>query len=99
MWESSKSQMTISRLRRTWAPMAYHVAFLDRKSQGAGFSTKTMMKVARKKEWFDDDSFWQETYPFMFPAERIAKAPEQVAKILALTRPRGKSALDLCSGP
>jgi len=80
--------------------VAYHVAFLDLKSQwGSGFSTKTMMKVARKKEWFDDDSFWRETYPFMFPAERLAKAPEQVAKILALTRPPGKSALDLCSGP
>ena len=58
------------------------------------------MKTAkRKKEWFDDDSFWRELYPFMFPEKRVADADEQVAKALALTRPPGKSVLDLCCGP
>jgi SAM-dependent methyltransferase len=58
------------------------------------------MKMAkRKKEWFDNDSFWRELYPFMFPEKRIADADEQVAKALALTKPAGKSALDLCCGP
>ena len=57
------------------------------------------MKLTRKKEWFDDDSFWRELYPFMFPEKRIADAEEQVAKALALTKPAGKSALDLCCGP
>jgi SAM-dependent methyltransferase len=58
-----------------------------------------MKPTARKKEWFDDDSFWRELYPFMFPEQRIADADEQVAKALALTKPPGKSALDLCCGP
>jgi SAM-dependent methyltransferase len=53
----------------------------------------------RKKEWFDDDSFWRELYPFMFPEKRIADADAQIAKALALTKPTGKSVLDLCCGP
>jgi 2-polyprenyl-3-methyl-5-hydroxy-6-metoxy-1,4-benzoquinol methylase len=57
------------------------------------------MKTTRKKEWFDDDSFWRELYPFMFSKKRIAEADEQVAKALALIKPPGKSVLDLCCGP
>ena len=58
------------------------------------------MKTAkRKKEWFDDNSFWRELYPFMFPEKRIADADEQIAKALALTKPPGKTVLDLCCGP
>jgi len=58
------------------------------------------MKTAKhKKEWFDDDSFWRELYPFMFSEKRIAGAEEQIAKALALTKPVGKSVLDLCCGP
>jgi SAM-dependent methyltransferase len=57
------------------------------------------MKTKRKKEWFDDDSFWREFYPFMFPEDRIAKADGQMLKALKLARPPGKSALDLCCGP
>jgi len=53
----------------------------------------------RKKEWFDDASFWRELYPFMFPKERIVVADEQVAKALALAKPPGKCVLDLCCGP
>jgi SAM-dependent methyltransferase len=58
-----------------------------------------MKAIKRKKEWFDNDSFWRELYPFMFSDKRIADADEQVAKALALTKPRGKSVLDLCCGP
>jgi SAM-dependent methyltransferase len=57
------------------------------------------MKTTRRKEWFDDDSFWRDLYPFMFPETRFAEAVEQVEKALELTSPRGKSALDLCCGP
>jgi ubiquinone/menaquinone biosynthesis C-methylase UbiE len=53
----------------------------------------------RKKEWFDDESFWRELYPFMFPEQRIANAVEQMAMVLALTKPAGKAVLDLCCGP
>lgn len=64
-----------------------------------GFSAYAMKKAKRKKEWFDDDSFWRELYPFMFPEQRVADADEQVAKALVLTKPPGKSVLDLCCGP
>ena len=57
------------------------------------------MKTKRKKEWFDNESFWRELYPFMFSEERFADADEQMTKVLALTKPAGKSVLDLCCGP
>jgi SAM-dependent methyltransferase len=57
------------------------------------------MSTGRKKEWFDDDVFWKELYPFMFPERRFAATAEQMEKALALTRPPGKTALDLCCGP
>ncbi len=58
------------------------------------------MKTAKRKtEWFDDESFWRELYPFMFSEKRFADAEEQVAQALALTKPAGKSVLDLCCGP
>jgi SAM-dependent methyltransferase len=53
----------------------------------------------REPEWFDDEAFWEATYPFMFGEERFAQAPEQVEKALALAGPRGTAALDLCCGP
>ncbi len=59
-----------------------------------------MMQTARhKKEWFDDESFWRELYPFMFSERRIAEADAQMAKVLALAKPAGKAVLDLCCGP
>jgi SAM-dependent methyltransferase len=63
------------------------------------YSADQMKCTTRKKEWFDDDSFWRELYPVMFPEQRIADADEQVANALALTKPLGKSVLDLCCGP
>lgn len=57
------------------------------------------MPAKRPQEWFANEDFWRDLYPFMFSAERFAAAPEQMAKVLALTRPRGKRALDLCCGP
>ena len=57
------------------------------------------MKTKRKKEWFDDDSFWCELYPFLFPGKRFAEAGDQMRKALKLAKPPGKTALDLCCGP
>ena len=64
-----------------------------------GRLSNEMKATKRKKEWFDDDSFWRELYSFMFPEERFAIAEEQIEKALALTKPVGKSVLDLCCGP
>jgi len=60
---------------------------------------KPISKLARRKEWFDNDSFWRELYSFLFSDERFAAATEQVAQALALTKPPGKTVLDLCCGP
>jgi SAM-dependent methyltransferase len=50
-------------------------------------------------EWFADEEFWRELYPYMFPPERFAAAAEQVAQIVALTGFAGSTVLDLCCGP
>ena len=57
------------------------------------------MSARRKKEWFDNDAFWRVLYPFLFSDERFAQADQQIAKVLALTKPHNKSVLDLCCGP
>jgi len=57
------------------------------------------MKKLRRKEWFEDEAFWRETYAFMFTEARIAEATGQAAKVLALAAPSGKAVLDLCCGP
>ena len=50
-------------------------------------------------EWFENDDFWRDFYPFMFPDERFAAAPDEVSRILALAQCSGGSVLDLCCGP
>ncbi|MBZ5611141.1 MAG: class I SAM-dependent methyltransferase [Acidobacteriia bacterium] len=50
-------------------------------------------------EWFEDEDFWRELYPYMFPPDRIAAAADQVAQFLALTKVEGGAVLDLCCGP
>jgi len=57
------------------------------------------MTTRRKKEWFNNDAFWRELYPFMFPEKRFADAAAQIGQVLKLTKPKGKSVLDLCCGP
>ena len=51
------------------------------------------------REWFEDEAFWREMYPFMFDERRFAGAEEQVRKILKLSGVRSGAALDLCCGP
>lgn len=50
-------------------------------------------------EWFEEEAFWEETYPVMFPEERFKIAPEQIEKALALAGVESGTALDLCCGP
>ena len=57
------------------------------------------MNTQRKREWFDDDVFWRELYPYMFPEKRFADATAQIGQVLELTKPEGKAVLDLCCGP
>ena len=64
-----------------------------------GYAANMRKTLRRAKEWFEDEAFWREFYPFMFSERRIAEADEQMAKVLALTKPAGKAVLDLCCGP
>lgn len=57
------------------------------------------MSPGRKKEWFDNNVFWKELYPFMFTEQRLKDAPAETQKVLSLAKPNGKNALDLCCGP
>ena len=57
------------------------------------------MSSGRRKEWFDDNAFWQKFYPFMFPEQRFADAQIEIEKLLSLSKPNGKTVLDLCCGP
>ena len=57
------------------------------------------MSTKQKKEWFDDGTFWEDMYPFIFPEKRFTGTTEEVEKALTLTKPKGKSVLDLCCGP
>src|SRR5258708_7355845 len=49
--------------------------------------------------WFEDESFWRDFYPFMFSEERVAIADEQVSQVLALAGIDAGAVLDLCCGP
>ena len=50
-------------------------------------------------QWFEDESFWIETYPFMFPEARFQAAEEEVDNLLQLADVKSGSVLDLCCGP
>ena len=50
-------------------------------------------------EWYEDESFWRELYPYMFTDDRWAAAPQEVDQILTLTKFERRSILDLACGP
>lgn len=50
-------------------------------------------------EWFEDESFWYELYPFLFPEIRFKEADAQVEQILELLQLKEIAVLDLCCGP
>ncbi len=58
---------------------------------------------ARAREWFEDETFWEECGPFLFPEERFTAAEREVEQVLALVSGPGgtvpRDALDLCCGP
>lgn len=50
-------------------------------------------------EWFENEEFWIDTYPFIFPEKLFQTADEDVEKALALVNYKEGSVLDLCCGP
>jgi|WetSurMetagenome_2_1015567.scaffolds.fasta_scaffold253740_1 SAM-dependent methyltransferase len=57
------------------------------------------MPRTRKKEWFDEESYWRAMYPYMFGVERMTAAPDEMRRAIQLAKPKGKDVLDLCCGP
>ena len=55
--------------------------------------------MRRREEWFDDESFWRATYPFLFTPEKLEGTGDEIDRALELTSIRGGAALDLCCGP
>lgn len=50
-------------------------------------------------QWFEDESLWVETYPYMFSPSRIAAAEEEIEPLLRLVGKSPRTILDLCCGP
>lgn len=50
-------------------------------------------------QWFEDEKFWSELYPYMFDEARFAQAEQHVEQIIALSGVSGGAVLDLCCGP
>lgn len=50
-------------------------------------------------EWFNNERFWEITFPFMFPSEKLQSGKEEVQKILKLAHFWNAPVLDLCCGP
>jgi SAM-dependent methyltransferase len=50
-------------------------------------------------QWFENDDFWRDFYPYMFSEDRFAAARDEVTRIMELTQSSGGRLLDLCCGP
>jgi len=50
-------------------------------------------------EWFADEAFWQEIYPFIFSESRLAAADTEIGQVMQLTGVQAGQGLDLCCGP
>ncbi|HEX6566166.1 MAG TPA: hypothetical protein VF020_17880, partial [Chthoniobacterales bacterium] len=49
-------------------------------------------------EWFEDEHFWESTYPFIFAAEKFAGGEAEVTEFAKLTGSPFRRVLDLCCG-
>jgi len=50
-------------------------------------------------QWFENEDFWQTFYPYMFGEHRMAAAPGEVERVVALSGVVRGRVLDLCCGP
>lgn len=50
-------------------------------------------------EWFEDEDFWRELYPYMFPPDRFSASGKEVECLLQLAQVTEGAILDLCCGP
>ena len=50
-------------------------------------------------KWFEDESFWHELYPFMFPERKFDIAEDEVSSVVHLAGLERGDVLDLACGP
>jgi len=62
------------------------------------FCLETEREVA-DLSWYEDEKFWHELYPFLFPESRFSKASEEVENIIKLSGKNTGKVLDLACGP
>jgi len=58
-----------------------------------------MVRYIGWMQWFENELFWQTFYPYMFAEQRMASAPLEVDRVLALSGVTQGRVLDLCCGP
>ena len=51
------------------------------------------------QEWFDDESFWEKLYPFMFSEDRFGGAEQEMCSVLDIAGIESGVVLDLACGP
>ena len=49
--------------------------------------------------WFEDEGFWRDYFPVLFPVESFEAATGNLEQVLKLTQLQSGHALDLCCGP
>ena len=55
--------------------------------------------MTRNQEWFENERFWRELFPYMFPPLRFEQTENEVRHLLRLVKRRRGAVLDLCCGP
>ena len=55
--------------------------------------------MKRKHEWFENERFWRELFPYMFHPARFEQTAAEVRALLRLVERRRGAVLDLCCGP
>lgn len=51
------------------------------------------------KNWFENETFWSDMYPYMFNLDRLEDEGLQIEQVIKLTGKRDGAVLDLCCGP
>ena len=51
------------------------------------------------QEWFEDETFWEKMYPFLFPKQKFDGAEQEISGVLELACLEEGNVLDLACGP
>src|SRR5258708_21961032 len=62
-------------------------------------TTENADQTLGEASWFENETFWEATYPFIFTEERFTTAEADVAELAKLTGTPFRKVLDLCCGP